>query len=134
MVLCHNPLILGLPWLEKYNPIINWKEKTLEFQSSPEESAKMFIQSLIQCHEETMSEEIEDHDLMLWIITSHIELEPTDQLYDPFKYYQQDNNELHIRRYSPVQQMERFTLPHLRFTDSKSIPRNELGIRIHSEE
>ena len=22
-------LILGLPWLEKHNPIINWKEKTL---------------------------------------------------------------------------------------------------------
>ena len=24
-------LILGLPWLEKHNPIIDWKEKTLEF-------------------------------------------------------------------------------------------------------
>ena len=24
-------LILGLPWLEKYNLIIDWKEKTLEF-------------------------------------------------------------------------------------------------------
>jgi hypothetical protein len=24
-------LILGLPWLEKHNPIINWTEKTLEF-------------------------------------------------------------------------------------------------------
>ena len=41
-------LILGLPWLEKYNPIINWKEKTLEFRSSPEESAKTFIWSLVQ--------------------------------------------------------------------------------------
>jgi hypothetical protein len=33
-------LILGLPWLEKHNPIINWKEKTLEFRSSPEDKAK----------------------------------------------------------------------------------------------
>ena len=24
-------LILGLPWLEKQNPIINWVKKTLEF-------------------------------------------------------------------------------------------------------
>jgi hypothetical protein len=24
-------LILGLPWLEKHNPIIDWTEKTLEF-------------------------------------------------------------------------------------------------------
>ena len=98
-------LILGLPWLEKYSPIINWKEKTLEFQSSPEESAKTFIQSLIQCHEETTSES-EDNDLVLWFITSHIELEPMDQLYEPFEYYQQDNDELHIRRYSPAQKME----------------------------
>ena len=47
-------LILGLPWLEKHNPIINWKEKTLEFQSSSEDKAKVFIQSLTQEQEETM--------------------------------------------------------------------------------
>ena len=39
-------LILGLPWLEKHNPIIDWKEKTLEFQSSSEDKAKAFIWSL----------------------------------------------------------------------------------------
>ena len=27
-------LILGLPWLEKHNPNIDWKEKTLEFRNS----------------------------------------------------------------------------------------------------
>ena len=99
-------LILGLPWLEKYNPIIDWKEKTLEFRSSPEESAKMFIQSLVQRREETASEKIEDDDLVLRFITSHMELEPTDQLYKPFEYFQQDSVELHIRRYLPVQKME----------------------------
>ena len=35
-----------------------------------------------------------------------MELEPTDQLYEPFEYYQQDSEELHIRRYSPAQKME----------------------------
>ena len=33
-------LILGLPWLEKHNPIINWKEKTLEFRSSSKTKQK----------------------------------------------------------------------------------------------
>ncbi|KAF8632377.1 hypothetical protein AX14_010830 [Amanita brunnescens Koide BX004] len=66
----------------------------------------MFIRSLIQHREETTSEEIEDTNLVLWFIMSHIELEPMDQLYEPFEYYQQDSEELHIRRYSPVQQME----------------------------
>jgi hypothetical protein len=66
----------------------------------------MFIRSLIQHHEETMSEEVEDTDFVLWFIMSHMELEPTDQLYKPFEYYQQDSNELHIRRYSPAQQTE----------------------------
>ena len=98
-------LIFGLPWLTKYNPIIDWKEKTLEFRSSPEESAKTFIWSLVQRHEETVSE-TEDSDLVLWCIMSHIELEPMDQLYKPFEYYQQDDDKLHIRKYLPAQKME----------------------------
>jgi hypothetical protein len=56
-------LILGLPWLEKHNPIIDWTEKTLEFQNSQEDKAKVFIQSLAQEQEETML--IEDKDLMV---------------------------------------------------------------------
>ena len=39
-------LILGLPWIEKHNPIIDWKEKTLEFRSSSEDKAKAFIWNL----------------------------------------------------------------------------------------
>ena len=31
MMIGDQDLILGLPWLEKHNPIINWKEKSLEF-------------------------------------------------------------------------------------------------------
>ena len=49
---------------------------------------------------------IEDNDLVLQFITSHMELEPTDQLYEPFEHFQQDSEELHIRRYSPAQKME----------------------------
>ena len=31
-------LILGLPWLEKRNPIIDWRDKTLEFRTSTGDS------------------------------------------------------------------------------------------------
>jgi hypothetical protein len=46
-------LILGLPWLEKHNPIIDWTEKTLEFRNSQEDKVKAFIRSLAQEQEET---------------------------------------------------------------------------------
>jgi hypothetical protein len=31
-------LILGLPWLKNRNPIIDWREETLEFRTSPGDS------------------------------------------------------------------------------------------------
>ena len=76
-------LILGLPWLEKHNLIIDWKEKTLEFQSSSEDKAKAFIRSLTQEQEETML--IKDKDLVVQYLKSHRGPEPSDQLYAPFE-------------------------------------------------
>jgi hypothetical protein len=29
----HHPIILGLPWLEVHNPIIDWQSKTLTFST-----------------------------------------------------------------------------------------------------
>ena len=75
--------ILGLPWLEKHNPVINWKEKTLEFQSSSEDKAKVFIRSLAQEQEETTL--IKDNNLMVQYLKSHRGPEPLDQLYTPFE-------------------------------------------------
>ena len=31
------PLILGLPWLEKVNPLINWKSRKMEILSDPDQ-------------------------------------------------------------------------------------------------
>ena len=59
-------LILGLPWLEKHNPIIDWKEKTLEFRSSSEDKAKAFIRNLAQEQEEITL--IKDKDLVVWYL------------------------------------------------------------------
>jgi hypothetical protein len=100
-------LILGLPWLEKHNPIIDRTEKTLEFQNSQEDKAKAFIRSLAQEQEETML--IEDKELVVRYLKSHRGPEPSDQLYMPFEDIGQWNEEqpdIAIRKYSPAQQME----------------------------
>ena len=83
MMIGDQDLILGLPWLEKHNPIIDWKEKTLEFRSSSEDKAKAFIWSLTREQEETTL--IEDKDLMVWYLKSHRGPEPSDRLYAPFE-------------------------------------------------
>jgi hypothetical protein len=100
-------LILGLPWLEKHNPIIDWTEKTLEFQNSQEDKAKAFIRSLAQEQEETML--IEDKDLVVRYLKSHRGPEPSDQLYTPFEdigRWNEEQPDIAIRNYSPAQQME----------------------------
>ena len=76
-------LILGLPWLEKHKPNIDWKEKTLEFQNSQEDKLKVFIWSLAQEQEETML--IEDTDLVVQYLKSHRGPESMDQLTSPFE-------------------------------------------------
>src|SRR5258707_13617007 len=38
--------ILGLPWLEKYNPVIEWREKTLEFCNSIQIAIRALTRSL----------------------------------------------------------------------------------------
>ena len=39
-------LILGLPWLECHNPIIDWKQKTIELWTSTEDSLRSTICNL----------------------------------------------------------------------------------------
>jgi hypothetical protein len=46
----HHPIILGLPWLEVHNPIIDWRSRTLTFSaqrclSKTPRSEKHFVQS-----------------------------------------------------------------------------------------
>ena len=100
-------LILGLPWLEKHNPIIDWKEKTLEFRSSSEDKAKAFIRNLAREQEEITL--IKDEDLVVRYLKSHRGPEPSDQLYTPFEdigRWNEEKPDIAIRKYSPAQQME----------------------------
>jgi len=47
----HHPIILGLPWLEAHNPIIDWRSRTLTFSAQrctfqePHAQKKQFVQS-----------------------------------------------------------------------------------------
>jgi hypothetical protein len=47
----HHPIILGLPWLEAHNPIIDWRSRTLTFSAQrctfqePHAKKKHFVQS-----------------------------------------------------------------------------------------
>ena len=107
MTIGDQDLILGLPWLEKHNPIIDWKEKTLEFQSSSEDKAKAFIWNLARKQEEITP--IKDEDLMVRYLKSHRGPEPSDQIYASFEDIGRRNEEktdIAIRKYSPAQQME----------------------------
>ena len=104
MTIGDQDLILGLPWLEKHNPIIDWKKKTLEFRSSPEDKAKVFIWSLTQGQEETML--IKDEGLVVWYLKSHRGPESSDQLYMPFEdigRWNEEKPDIAIRKYSPAQ-------------------------------
>ena len=71
-------LILGLPWLKKHNPIIDWEEKTLEFRDSDKDIIRTSIWSLCLKidDEEAMPEQ--DEEIVVQYIKSQMGPEPTD--------------------------------------------------------
>ena len=82
-------LILGLPWLTKWNPIIDWREKTLEFCTSngTSKSCKSRLTAKLQ----TLSRKWEvedlpatDEDLVVWYLSCNESLSPqvTQRVWD----------------------------------------------------
>ena len=102
-------LILGLPWLEKHNPIVNWKEKTLEFRDSQQDKAS--LQSTYQRIDRTAMPDW-DLDLVVRYLSSHKGSETMDQRWKDFLFedigsWSEDAfDQVTIRRYTPAQQME----------------------------
>jgi hypothetical protein len=45
----HHPIILGLPWLETHNPIIDWRSKTLTFSAQRCTSQECHVQKNTLC-------------------------------------------------------------------------------------
>src|SRR5258705_7073815 len=61
--------ILGLLWLEKYNPVIEWREKTLEFCNSIQMAIRALTRSLSLKEDEQAMPEWDD-DLVVWYLMS----------------------------------------------------------------
>jgi hypothetical protein len=106
-------LILGLPWLEKHNPIIDWKEKTLEFRDSDKDIIRTSIRSLCLKidDEEAMPEQ--DEEIVIRYIKSQMGPELADferwlngSIYENDQWIEEMMDPINIRRFSPAQQME----------------------------
>src|SRR5258705_1040253 len=106
MALGDQNFILGLPWLEKYNPVIEWREKTMEFHNSIQIAIRALTWSLSLKEDEQAMPEW-DNDLVVWYLMSlrgpksnnHIGLEASSlfsNLGDPIS----------IQKVMPAQQME----------------------------
>ena len=104
-------MILGLPWLEKHNPIVNWKEKTLEFRDSDEkDETEIPLRSTCHINSVTVSER--EEDLVIRYLQSHKGSSRTDLGWkvNPFEdigsWSEDTFDHLTIARYTPAQQME----------------------------
>src|SRR5258705_9908602 len=107
MALGYQNFILGLPCLKKYNPVIEWREKTLEFHCSIQKMAIRVLTWSLSLKEDEQAMPEWDNDLVVQYLMSprgpessnHTSLEASSlfgNLGDPIS----------IRKVTPAQQME----------------------------
>jgi len=102
--------ILGLPWLEKHNPDVNWKTMTLEFRDSEKDEIKASLRSICQRIDRIAMPEREE-DLVIRYLSSHKGPTKTDlrwkETFEDIGSWSEDTfGHLTIARYTPAQQME----------------------------
>ncbi len=103
-------IILGLPWLEKHNPDVNWQEMTLEFQDSEKDEIKASLRSICQEIDRIAMPEKEE-DLVIRYLSSHKGPMKTDlwwkATFEDIGSWSEDTfDQLTIAWYMPAQQME----------------------------
>jgi hypothetical protein len=113
-------LILGLPWLEKHDPIISWRNRTLEFCNSKEDKIKASIWSILHCPDEEAMP-VWEEDIIIRYLLSHKGPEDKSLSWKPpfeeLGRWTEDNHDtITINQYSPAQQME-----HKYNTDQKEV-------------
>ncbi|OMJ16837.1 hypothetical protein AYI70_g6348 [Smittium culicis] len=69
----NTPLVLGLPWLEKNNPTINWKTRVFEFQLDRKTSLNAIFGVHGAVNSETESDNSESEVFFDPINDSHVE-------------------------------------------------------------
>src|SRR6266576_6005068 len=102
--------ILGLPWLEKHNPDVNWKTMTLEFRDSEKDEIKASLRSICQRIDRIAMPEREE-DLIIRYLLSHKGPTKTDlqwkETFEDIGSWSEDTfGHLTITRYTSAQQME----------------------------
>src|SRR5258707_5333739 len=70
--------ILGLPWLKKYNPVIEWREKTLEFHHSIQKMAISTLTWSLSLKEDEQAMPEWENDLVVWYLMSPRGPKPID--------------------------------------------------------
>ena len=104
-------IILGLPWLEKHNPDVNWRDKTLEFRDSEKDKEMASLRSI--CHDiDRIAMPIWDEDLVIRYLSSHkgpgmMDHRWETHTFDDNRSWSEDEyDHVTIARYTPAQKME----------------------------
>src|SRR5258708_6124404 len=106
MALGDQNFILGLLWLEKYNPVIEWREKTLEFCNSIQMAIRALTWSLSLKEDEQVMPEWDD-DLVVWYLMSLRGPESSDHTsLEASSLFSNLGDLISIHKVTPAQQME----------------------------
>src|SRR5258705_13006483 len=107
MALGDQNFILGLLWLEKYNPVIEWREKTLEFCNSIQMAIRALTRSLSLKEDEQAMPEWDD-DLVVWYLMSPRGPESSDHTsLEASSLFGNLGDLISIQKVMPAQQMEK---------------------------
>src|SRR5258705_5447069 len=107
MALGDQNFILGLLWLEKYNPVIEWREKTLEFCHSIQKMAISTLTWSLSLKEDEQAMPEWENDLVVQYLMSPRGSESNDHTsLEASSLFGNLGDPISIRKVMPAQQME----------------------------
>src|SRR5258707_6635447 len=99
--------ILGLPWLKKYNPAIEWREKTLEFNHSIQKMAISILTWSLSLKEDEQAMPEWENDLVVRYLMSPRGPESSDHTsLEASSLFGNLGDLISIQKVTPAQQME----------------------------
>src|SRR5258705_4366399 len=107
MALGDQNFILGLPWLKKYNPVIKWREKTLEFHHSIQRMAIRALTWSLSLKEDKQAMPEWENDLVVQYLMSPRGPEPSNHTsLEASSLFSNLGDLISIQKVTPAQQME----------------------------
>src|SRR5258708_14519146 len=98
--------ILGLPWLEKYNPVIEWREKTLEFCNSIQIAIRALTWSLSLKEDEQAMREWDDDLVVQYLMSPRGPESSNHTSLEASSLFSNLGDPISIQKVMPAQQME----------------------------